>query len=332
MRNVIVAASLALAALPCVAGATVIDEVYAFGDSLNDCCINPQAPFLNGDESWLVDFASAIGASYTESTTNNYATGGAQSGSFNAIAPGGATAPDGLRSQIGRFQADAPSISSDDLAVIWVGTNDIWASSYQSDTLFGLPGLDIVKPRGQDPSVQSLSGYIARNIQNSVKDLRDAGFGNVLLLTPYDMGDSALVDTAEGPAQNTAYSEALRDKLMALATPGVNTYALDIVELIRGLQAGSPDNGFLELTTSPSCTFGEIVCETRPLAEQDSFVYYDFVHLTAATNREISAAAASLILDGAPVAPVPLPAGVWLLGAGLGMMGLLRRRRRAAAN
>ncbi|MDU8944929.1 GDSL-type esterase/lipase family protein [Ovoidimarina sediminis] len=320
----------AAAAVVCLsapaAHAITVDEIYVFGDSLNDCCINPAAPFTNGPETWLVEFAALLGASYAESTTYNYATGGAQSGDYNAIAPGGAPQPNGLQSQIDLFEGDAPAVDSDDLAVIWVGTNDIWASSYDSPTLFGIEGLDIVKPLGEDPSTGDLTDYIIGNLQDAVIDLREAGFGTVLLLTPYDIGDSALVDSAGGSAQNTAYSEALSEAMLALYTPGIDTFVLDTVALIRSLQDGSPENGFTELTTAPSCTFGEILCETRTPPEQDSFIYYDFVHLTRATNREVAMAAADLLQNGTPVAPVPLPAGGLLLLSAAGGLLLLRRR------
>lgn len=322
--------SLTAAAFLCasasLAGAASFDEIFAFGDSLNDCCVNPQAPFTNGPDSWLVEFAGLIGANYTDNPTTNYATGGAQSGALNAISGGGVAQLNGLQSQINQFKIDAPAIGSDDLAVIWVGTNDIWPSSYEGDTLFGLPNLDIVKPLGLNPAPIDLAGYVSANIQTAVRHLRNGGFEQVLLLTPYDIGDSALFDVPGGPAQNTAYSEALRDALLALYTPGIDTYVLDVVALIRELQAGSPGNGFVELTTDPSCTFGPIVCEDRSEAEQDGFIYLDIVHFTTATNSAVAGAAAGTLLEGAPVAPVPLPAGGLLLLAAAGGLLLLRRR------
>lgn len=158
------------------AQAATFGDLYAFGDSLNDCCNNVQAPFTNGDETWLVELADAIGATYDEATTTtNYATGGAQSGDFNAIFDGSGSEPvyaeNGLQSQIDQFQLDAPEITSDDLAVIWVGTNDIWASSYVADQLLGIPTLDVNKPLGLDPTAEALAEYIAGNIQTAITDL-----------------------------------------------------------------------------------------------------------------------------------------------------------------
>ena len=321
------ALAMALSVFGAASPASTIGEIFAFGDSLNDCCVNPAAPFTNGDESWLVRLAGLLGATYADSPTFNFATGGAQSGQYNAIAPGGVKEANGLLSQMAGFLAAPPSISAGALAVIWVGTNDIWTSSYASDTLFGVPGLDIVRPLGPNPAAGELADHVAGNIRQAVRDLRGVGFDSVLLLTPYDIGNSALFDVPAGPAQNAAYSEALRDRMLTLHTPGIDTYVLDTVALIRGLQAGSPDNGFTELGTAPSCSFGAILCEERTQEEQDSFIFYDFVHLTTATNTAVALAAAELLRSGTPLAAIPLPAASALyLGALFAGFFALRRR------
>jgi hypothetical protein len=72
-----------------------------------------------------------------------------------------------------------------------------------------------------------------------------------------------------------------------------------------------------------------VTCESRTQEEQDSFIVFDFVHLTTATNSEVAQAAANLMLNGSPVAPVPLPAGVWLLlSASAGLIFVRRRAHR----
>jgi hypothetical protein len=303
--------------------------VYAFGDSLNDCCINPAAPFTNGPETWLPAFASAIGADYPtpETTARNYAIGGAQSGRFKVIpaSDAGFGFNTGLLAQVGRFEASGTVVGASDLAVIWVGTNDIWPSAFNGDLLFG--ALPINKPVGTTPTTAALADRVARNVRRAASGLRDSGFGSLLVLTPFDIANSALIDNPDGPARNRAYSLAVRDRLMTLYTPGIDTFVLDMVSVIEGLQAGSPGNGFTSLTGFAPCNGGGIVCGDRTQAEQDSFIFNDFVHLTTATNAVISLEAAALLTNGAPVAPVPLPAPAALLLAGMGALVLLRRQR-----
>lgn len=317
--------ALLLGATP--AAAASFGAVYAFGDSLNDCCINPAAPFTNGPQTWLPAFAAAIGADYPvpETATRNYAIGGAQSGQLNAIVAADAGFNTGLLAQIERFEASGAVVGDDAVAVVWVGTNDIWPSAFDGDTLFGLA---INKPLGDTPDVDALADHVAANIGQAAARLRDEGFGSLLILTPYDMANSALIDNpVEGPARGSAYSAAVRDRLTTLFTPGIDTYTLDMVALIAGLQAGSPGNGFEFLTGFQPCNAGGTACGDRTQAEQDSYIFNDFVHLTTATNAIVSQKAAALLLSGATVAPVPLPAPAALLLVGLGALTVQARRR-----
>lgn len=306
--------------------AATIDEVYAFGDSLNDCCFS--GPFTNGSNTWLVEFSANIGASYSETQSANYAVGGAQSGPFNAI---GATDASfgfdtGLQTQIDRFETSGTSVDVDDLAVIWVGTNDIWASAFPEPLLFGL---ETNQPLGPRPAVDDLVDYITGNIDKAIEDLRDSGFGNVLLLSPYDVGQSALTDGPESTALSTAYSLALRDALSELYNPGVDTYFLDMVNVLTDMQTDA-SLGFSHFTGFDSC--GPLgspdVCAARPQAEQDSFIFYDAVHLTTAANSVVANSAAAIVTNGTPIAPVSLPSALLLVLAGLGGLGAARGFRR----
>lgn len=182
-----------LAAAPLAAAP--VDKLYAFGDSLNDCCFS--GPFTNGPNSWLVEFSGLLGADYPtapESAARNYAIGGAQSGAVNAIplTDAGFGFDTGLLSQVSRFEASGDVVDGQDLAVIWVGTNDIWPSGLDGNTIFGLP---VNKPVGDNPSEADLAAHVAGNIGSAVARLRDEGFGQVLVLTPFDVGDANLIDT-----------------------------------------------------------------------------------------------------------------------------------------
>lgn len=327
-----VSVALIIAALPVAASAASFGKIYAFGDSLNDCCV--LGPFTNGPQTWIPALAGAIGADYPspENATQNYAVGGAQSGASNVIpsTDAGLGYASGLLSQIDRFEADVASVSADDLAVVWVGTNDIWSAAFTTPSLFG--AIPIFQPLGSRPSVDALAEHVAGNIAQGAARLRDKGFGKLLIVTPFDVGQSALTEGAETSALQTEYSQAVRDRLVGLHIPGIDTWTLDMLSLIAGLQAGAPGNGFSFLTGADSCApFGSApgTCEARPAAEQDAFLFYDAVHLTTATNAVVSAEAAALLTLTAPIAPVPLPASAALLLAGFGALCAAGRRARA---
>lgn len=308
------ALALGLASSPAMA-ATISGEIYAFGDSLNDCCRNPSAPFTNGPETWLPAFAAAVGGTYAETPSFNYAVGGAQTGPVNAV-PTTDTAlgyPTGFTSQAARFKAAAPATGTDDLGVVWVGTNDIWASANDSDLLFG--AVPYNRPTGKQPSPDVFVNYAVSTLRSGIDDLVAGGIEKLLILTPYDMASSALWDTPAAQALSTEYSLALRDALSGLYTPGIDTWTFDMVTALENAQAGFQFKTGAEPCPTPADPAG---C--------DDYVFIDFVHLTTSMNTIVSNEAASLVMTAPPVAPVPLPGGMALLLAGLGGFGLLRAR------
>jgi len=315
-RTGIGAAALAfgLAAAPALA-ATTIGSIYAFGDSLNDCCRNDQAPFTNGPDTWLPAFAAAVDGSYAETLSFNYAIGGAQAGPVNAVigADEDLGYPSGFTSQAARFRADAPATGAHDLGVVWVGTNDIWASANESDLLFGF--LNYNRPVGRQPSVEVFVDYAVSTLRSGLDDLVAGGIDKLLILTPYDMARSALLDSPGAVTRGRAYSLALRDALSGLYTPGVDTWVLDMVTVLEDAQAVFPFKTGAEPCPTPTDPTG---C--------DDYMFVDFVHLTTAMNAIVSAEAATLVMTAPPVAPVPLPGGMVLLLGGLAGIGALRLR------
>lgn len=308
-----VAAALAVAASS--ASAATVDKVFAFGDSLNDCCRNPTAPFTNGPETWLPAFAETVGASYSEDLSHNYAVGGAQTGPVNAVV--GADADlgylTGFTSQASRFKAAAPATGAHDMGVVWVSTNDVWATAYEGDLLFGFAQFN--RPVGKQPPVDVFVDYITATLRQGIHDLVAGGIEKLLILTPYDMGEAALWDTEAARALNTQYSLAVRDALAHLYTPGVETWVLDMVDVLQTAQTGFAFPDGLQSCSSEDA-----------LPDCEGHAFLDAVHLTTAMNAIVATEAASVVLDGDPVAPVPLPATAPLVLAALGGMALLRRR------
>jgi len=315
-RHMTGAAALAvgLASMPAMAS-TVVGQVYVFGDSLNDCCRNPDAPFTNGPETWLPAFSAAVGGTYAETLSFNYAVGGAQTGPVNAVAATDTALgyPTGFTSQAARFKSAAPATGTDDLGVLWVATNDIWASAYDNDLLFG--AVPYNRPIGKQPTPEVFVNYAVSTMRSGIDDLVAGGIEKLLILTPYDMASSALWDTPAAQSLSTEYSLALRDALLDLYTPGIDTWTLDMVTVLEEAQPGFTFKTGAEPCPNPTDPTG---C--------DDYVFIDFVHLTTAMNAIVSKEAASLVMTGAPVAPIPLPGGMALLLAGLGGFGLLRAR------
>ena len=94
-------------------------------------------------------------------------------------------------------------------------------------------GLAFNRPLGIQPSVSALTSYVVGNIQSGIDQLAADGFRNIVLLSPYDMGQSAIEPNAAAAALATQYSDALAAALSQLYTPGVSTYFVDVEGLLR---------------------------------------------------------------------------------------------------
>src|SRR3954465_5951098 len=140
-------------------------NAYFFGDSLTDCCAFGRT--TNGPN-WSDLLPSQVGGSYTATLQTNVAVGGAQSGSLNVLPGASFRTPTGFLSQVARFTAGGTSIGPNDIAGIWIGTNDIWPSTSNP----ALPPLNKVgsprQPLGPQPSVPALTSYIINNIRSGI--------------------------------------------------------------------------------------------------------------------------------------------------------------------
>lgn len=260
---------------------------YAFGDSLTDCCVSGRT--TNGKApNWADQVPGLIGANYNPILRNNLSIGGAQSGQDNAT-PGlqaAFGAPTGFLPQVSRFAAEGIAITPQDIAGIWIGTNDIWTSA------LGTSSPAFLQPIGTRPDVATLSNYITGNVRAGVNGLVASGLRNIILVSPYDLSLSGVygvfgVADATTLKLASAYSVAFRNQLATLYTPGVNTYFLDTLTLMNRVQASPSTYGFAHTTSADSCSASPS-CMAAPLAVQNTYVFNDIIHTTSGFDALMS--------------------------------------------
>lgn len=288
---------LAGAILFAAASANAADgNFYAFGDSLTDCCAAGRSTD-NGSANWADRLPSLIGTNYTADSRSNFAVSGAQSGYANVVPATDRSfgAPTGFLAQVGRFEAQGVAVTSRDVAGVWIGTNDIWPSTFGAGSLADWAGA----PLGAQPAVSALAGHVLGNIRAGVQSLVNDGFRNIVLLSPYDLAQSTSVAPA-ARALATQYSVAIRDGLTGLNVAGANTYVLDTLGLLQDVQANPGAYGFTRVTGAEGCASSECV-------------FSDGIHLTGAFHQLIAENIADLInpaqtpvVTPAPVASAPV--------------------------
>ena len=275
-------------------------HTYFFGDSLTDCCWT-QRYTNSGTPNWADLLPPLIGASYTASKQTDLAVAGA------AVATSGGNPTlaaelgiqTGFLAQVGRLGDEGVAIAPDDIAGIWIGTNDIWPSSYSAtDQAPPVVGA-FDKPLGPQPSVEALTRYVIGNLRTGIDQLRANGFHNIVLLSPYDVGQSAIEPNAAAAALATQYSISIRSAESHLYTPGVNTYFVDVLSLLQQAQAHPAAYGFLHTNAVDNCQANN--CDSLPLAEQNTYIFNDILHVTNGFDQVLAKDAAGIINAGITV-------------------------------
>jgi phospholipase/lecithinase/hemolysin len=302
---------------------------YVFGDSLSDVGnvyigssgTEPGSPYVNGEFSngpvWVQDLAAKLGLpALTPSLAggNDYAFGGATTGSSytnNSAVPN-------LAQQVGAFFAGHANAPSNALYTFSIGANDLFA------ILEGSTG-------GLTP--QEAAAAAAQVVASEAGDLEAAGAKDLALFDVPDLGVTPQI-TALGPTASAAASalsayfdqQVLLDlapvEAAGLTVFDINTYAL-IDEAVQDPSAFGFSNVTAPCWTggfTGSATGGSL-CSTLP-AVQDTYLFWDDVHPTAAGQLLVADAALSAM--GLPV-PEPSTWATLALGfAGLGFAGYRR--------
>lgn len=276
-------------------------NAYFFGDSLTECCWTGR--YTNSaTPNWSDLLPPLIGASYTASRqTDNAIAGAAVVVSSNPTVATELGIPTGFVYQVDRFSAENLTIRPNDIAGIWIGTNDIWPSSYAATDQPPAVVGPFNKPLGTQPSVTDLTNYFVQNLRAGINQLVRAGIRNIVLLSPYDVGQSAVEITTADATLATEYSIAFRDAESKLYTPGVNTYFVDVLSLLRQVQANASAYGFEHTTSADNCQANN--CNSMTLAQQNTYIFNDIVHLTNSFHQLLAKDAAEIINEGKTVPP-----------------------------
>jgi phospholipase/lecithinase/hemolysin len=334
-RASVAAAAMTLFAFAPSAASAQLSSAYFFGDSFTDtgnatglAALNglpnptppPYAPgrFSNGAV-WSEIFAARIGLAASAGPAwlnagNNYAVGGATTGTTGAY--GSAT---GMLSQGQLFALQHPTgVAANGLFVLWGGGNDILNA-----VTLGTPLLQQQAIVQAVTNITTLAGYL------------QSQFGASNFLIPYlpNIGVAPLfaadpLGAATATSLTNAFNQLLAVSVGQLgAFPGVHAYGLSLNNLLTNVLADAKTGGTrygITNTTTP-CLLINV-----PTA-CDASLFADGQHPTTRMHNVIANAAYNRVVLNQDVAVVPEPASVVLLAFGLGVTGLVARRRRSGA-
>ncbi|HFC04565.1 MAG TPA: autotransporter domain-containing protein, partial [Rhizobiales bacterium] len=273
----------------------------------------PPVPYFNGRFSngpvWTELLAGGFGSMNspfqgTGVTGNvNLAFGGAQTGVLSPLNntptqpgagffPGATTptinAPPGIASQIAAFAAFGGTIQADDTVTVWGGANNIFDFF---DTVPGgdndptLPGF--ILP--DQTTITTNSVIAATDMVNNVATLAGMGARTIVVPNLPNIGATPAFNGSATSAQggflasftfNSALSQGL-DALQAGLPAGTRILRIDTDAIFTKIISNGAAFGFTNVTDSCVAT---IACVTGSTATQNTFLFWDGVHPTAAAQ------------------------------------------------
>jgi outer membrane lipase/esterase len=262
----ILAAGAALLPIGEARAQTTFGVIQAFGDSYADTgnlikIIGPQVLYPTGRFSGGTNFVDTT-SSLLGIPQNNFAIGGAKTGTDNTVAPG----LPGFTQEWQGFVASGKKIAPSDLVEISIGGNDARAYYQGGGTLAGVNAAATVSTN------QTLAGINA---------LVNAGARNLVFTT----GDVGQLAEAASPANapkapiGTAFSQnynaQMETALAAIARSGVRVELVDVSLIGTQIKANPSAYG---ISNVGACS---AACLGNP-AVQDQFLFYvDGLHLTS---------------------------------------------------
>jgi outer membrane lipase/esterase len=244
---------------------TVFTTIQAFGDSYADTGNlfrilgvpnPPQYPtgrFSGGTN--FVDTTSAL----LGIPQNNFAIGGAMTGTTNTVAPG----LPGFTQEWVQFVGSGMKIAPSDLVEISIGGNDARAYYQSGGTLAGVPAAATISTNQALAGINALVGVGARTIVFTTGDVGQlpeaAGNPNAFI----------------GSAYSQNYNNQMQVALAAIARNGVRVELLD-VSLLGSLIKANP--GLYGLASAGACP---LACIGNPALQNQFLFYFDQLHLTS---------------------------------------------------
>ena len=258
---------------------------------------------------------------------NNYAQGGATSGTTNASAPSTitlgaqtvATGFNGTTAQILDYTSTHAAADPNALYVVWSGANDF--------IHFGAAGT-AAGCANANPAVAAVCTAVT-NITNGVAALAALGAHHIVVPNLPDLGATAQ-SIADGPAAigqahalTLAFNAALAQRLGTLSTVYAGSIVpFDFYGVFNDILADPLRYGFTNATMS--CLNGSVadasssVTAACAVAGPDHYIFWDPIHPTAAAQAIVGQRLAVAV-------GVPEPSAAWLLALGVMLLGVVRR-------
>jgi phospholipase/lecithinase/hemolysin len=324
MKHLLTAAILALAPLSATAGPIgALANLFVFGDSISDpgnlasdpgfasqveapgVPIYPEGRFSNGP-TW----AELLGADLASG--RNFAYGSARAATTDELTfddvPGAPVfdVPD-FAAQLLRFQmarAAGLSLGANPIGVVAFGGNDVRAAFASGDA----------------SAIPTALGTISVGVDA----LLASGLEKVVVFGVPDLGQipEVLGSQIPGlPALATEASFEFNTALQALLQPKSDVLHSDLFGLLQDAAANPAGFGFTNVTGA-CINDPQALVQPGFLQDCPGYLFYDTIHPTGAGHAIIAEAFSDL------VAPIPLPAGVWLLLTAFSILGAARVARR----
>ncbi len=311
----LLAAALALAAVPAFAQGSPYSKTIFFGDSLTDSgffrpvlvqVVGPSGALLgrfttNPGLVWSEHLADYYGTDATPNgngqTGDNYAAGGARNG---VDVNGGLGPIPSLATQMTRYlAANGGKADPNALYTVWGGANDLFAVA-------------------ANPSqAQAIIGGAVTAQVGIVGTLKAAGAQYILVPTIPDIGltPSSRAGGPAGMGQGTALATAYNNALFgALASQGLHVIPVDTFHFLQEVSA-NPSLYGLSNVTSAACGMqpapagdSSLFCNPNSYVDPNaanSYLFADGVHPTAAAHKIISQLAIAMLEGPRQIAVLP---------------------------